>query len=438
MKNNLLFGSYKDEVFELDWDEKFEIITFESSYDITFEEPLKLFIYNFDMSKYDEYLISGKILRSEKMDMLFRYVVEICNIAEYIKRIEQVFEYANDLINGPYSIYDTAYDRYPELRKQYALYPDSLNSVIEKSFEDFIDKYFKEFDFEKHCNYVCENFKGSIYFSSLDANVYDSFLKNGIVNTIKYKVEKAHINEPHIFLNRIEGICIGNEICFNLMPRLDMIEKIIDEADRIGYRCMFAFPPLQEDNVMYFKNIINILEKVFSQKDVMIEIICNDWGAIHFLRNFNFIHITVGTMLNKYLRDPRKLPIRVKSNFFADVQMKDFYESYNITSILHSIPENMEEFSVLNNYLMFPFVCYMSSEYCPLISTLVEKNVYRERPDGNCKKLCKQFVRMYPSHLQCIGIGKANFVWNGNFMSDVSLSEKVKSLSNRLIYLDII
>jgi len=119
---------------------------------------------------------------------------------------------------------------------------------------------------------------------------------------MRYSFEKASfINKPGNIGKDVDRLYFGNEFCENLIPDLSALREWYVFAKKKKKDFTFVTPFVTNAGLDRLGTLFTFLNQ---EHDV--EIVFNDWGVFHFLKN-NFSNLTpiIGRLLTKQRRDPR-------------------------------------------------------------------------------------------------------------------------------------
>lgn len=216
-----------------------------------------------------------------------------------------------------------------------------------------------------------------------------------------------------------QRIYIGSESCPMLFPETNLLEALLDRAQRDGLQVSIASAQLRAGDSRMEAAMV-----LLEQRGVPSEWIVNDWGTLEKLQNHrSCIRPVLGTLLNKRRKDPRMRwtagfdvdkPL-LSENAVNDPAYRRFlrelgierYE-YENTGVPARIPDG-------SHSLHIPFYRTNSAAWCTLKAMCETGDRGAQAPAKKCAGWCGRNAFLYPLHLKMTGRGNSIFALEDGF-----------------------
>ncbi|MDQ0215888.1 hypothetical protein J2S13_002308 [Oikeobacillus pervagus] len=205
-----------------------------------------------------------------------------------------------------------------------------------------------------------------------------------------------------------DRIIFGSEFCQYRLPSKKSVKQALDYCWDQQLDFSFATPYVHEQKFQQLLEILEFLNGAAMGNNRPIEVIVNDWGVFHYVReHFQKLDIVIGRLLNKSIRDPRVAHYYTDPN--APKEGKDFYKKTGLLSepfqqFLSSDNVTGYEFDQLiqgNSLskkeakqiigLHFPFGCVASGSAC-MVGFMETEKSDKFRGDPECKQQCQLYI----------------------------------------------
>ncbi|WP_286884897.1 hypothetical protein [Aneurinibacillus sp. UBA3580] len=205
-----------------------------------------------------------------------------------------------------------------------------------------------------------------------------------------------------------DRIYFGSEFCQYRLPSLSTVKKALAYSWHNGFEFTFASPYVHNQKFHLLLEILEDLHQTAGVAGRSIEVVLNDWGVYHHVRtNFPSLHIVIGRLLNKTIRDPRiadyyddeRAPesarnVVKETGLFSD-SFSRFLESANVVGI--EFDELVQEHKLAQHkspYRLsfhFPFGCVASGNAC-MVGFMEASKKEKFRGDPECKQQCQLYT----------------------------------------------
>jgi hypothetical protein len=241
----------------------------------------------------------------------------------------------------------------------------------------------------------------------------------------------------------IAGIYFGNEFCDFLMPTPDQIARVAEYCRDKGYFFTIVLPYVNQRGIKKMMRLLSFLDKKYART----EIIVNDWGTLHYIRENKLNLIPgLGRLMTRQKRgfylikdDGAKVPVEKlgatgpeKRFLKFSVLQNDYFLEWikglkirriGLDNLLLGIEIPMNHILI---DLYFPHVYITTSNYC-LMSVINGNNRMFEKP-GRCPRYC-----LKQGEAQVQVVGRSMFLkGNTQFVINEKLPAPLKSV-DRLV-----
>lgn len=244
------------------------------------------------------------------------------------------------------------------------------------------------------------------------ANTKEPWLSQSHQNPIEREMRQLFFEEwGKVFSEQTKPtrIYFGSEFCqYRLMP-LAIVKKALDYCWTNGFEFTFATPYVHGVKYEQISEILAFLNETAKETGKTIEVVVNDWGVYHLInKNYPFLKIAIGRLLNKNIRDPRvanyyndeRAPENGKGFFKQSGLLSYWFDSFlkkgNVTSIeFDELIQGYELASETENFYKttfhYPFGTVASGSAC-MVGFLEADKKDKFRGDPSCKQQCQKYV----------------------------------------------
>lgn len=301
-----------------------------------------------------------------------------------------------------FSFFDADYAA--DFRRSMAFYADYIRAFAEDDVQSLTD-YPSHLDADFSDAFDFSNLRlppdKEICISLHDPRLYALCLDHSQEEFLKLYSEEKQIPQ----IKKIHRLYIGNGFCRQLFPDSETLSKLLAKARReaIAVTIVTSPDPRVPDELL----------KTYSG-----EMLVNDWGLLHRLRNYPQIEPLFGTLLNKRRKDPR---MRYKPDLNSGLLRQSSVNSPEYRDFLRSMGIERIEFERCGyDYdvpmgkcsLHLPFYQTNTSVYCPTRALCEHGDRGYQADDGGCPRYCMNNCVRYPAHLRMLGR------WNSVFAAD--------------------
>ncbi|WP_096199298.1 hypothetical protein [Bacillus sp. FJAT-45350] len=206
-------------------------------------------------------------------------------------------------------------------------------------------------------------------------------------------------------------VYFGSEFCQYRLCDEDELIEAFEVTHQNGLQFSFAAPYLPQSGMKSLERLLNHLANYIQENypEVEVEIICNDWGVLHFIKTYHGHIFTpvLGRLLNKMIRDPRvtqhynreDAPKLANSQFkqssYTVHYYRDFVKSAGVqliefdnTSQGLELEEGFSDFQIA---IHFNYGCIATGRTC-LVGSLHVEQSEKFRGHIACKQQCRQYT----------------------------------------------
>ena len=418
------------------------IIVFECCKDIENISEIKMAILNLDSFEYEE-LFFDKCEICEKKELTYKYEYKVligAHNEEVILRLNTLLEQINDVEN----IFDETYNGKNDLLKtkknNMEHYQYSEDKTICKDIEQQKSYWF---DFQDSKVTLPEN--AELAFVVSEHKIYKEVLKYGFRQGFRKCLENVNIHKMDFFNKEINHVYIGNDFCINLFPNEEMLSKLINQAYDEKLGITISYPPLIQQRLDHTKKMIRILEEFCREKQIVIELVVNDWGMIQLLKEekIECFNLVLGRLLNKRKKDSRmknrmgyeKYKEEFGRNNLCSEPFSKIMDECLIRRCEFEANQFFNEIPDGNHTLHFPFYQTNTASNCLIYANCKNKSVIQQEYPEHCPHYCSEFYFSFPKHLDVIGKNNSLFVFDKNiFLEQKIIDRYVERGINRFAY----
>ena len=255
---------------------------------------------------------------------------------------------------------------------------------------------------------------------------------------------KRRLQDHGLFSKSVSRLYIGNEFCSHLFPKRELLAELMEKAAAEGFDITISTSFVTEDLLELHTGLLDWLHNWSVQKERPVEVVFNDWGLLHYIKQNQLRLIPVmGRLLNKRKKDPRqqwqfgreRFAGRLTENSLNQPHFRSFLKNYGIRRYEFEAHPSANLVPEGNHSLHFPYFQMNTSHYCPLYAECRYYNRAAQRKVVNCPHYCEEFVFLYPTHLNVIGWGNTLFGFNRRSLQQpMHLQDAVSEHIDRLVF----
>ena len=393
---------------------------------------LMIAFYKFKYNKYKELELKNYTIKSEEVKEFYTiYNIEICNdeYKELVKYILRDYsKYVNLKVFGDEN----------EFSKEMVNYPAEKDNDFYKYYEDEKRIWMKDLNYE---NIDLNKFSLAV---SLDNDLlYKKYLEMDLKDFKSFYFKHNFLNNHKLMEKDIDRIYVGNEFCHNLFPGELTLIKILEKAAFQGINITLSFTYLRECLINKTKEILEKVYEFCSKKNIVIEIVINDYGMLSLVKGKEkYFKLSLGVLLNKRKKDPRYIYKKgymenkelISENSLNSKVFRDFLKENNIERFEYEncgydikIPEG-------NHSMHIPFYVTNLSQYCTLYAKCTTMNRGCQKFVLNCPHYCNDYVFLYPNHLKMVGRYNGLFAFDDTLLcNEEKLNEYINKGIDRIV-----
>ena len=182
----------------------------------------------------------------------------------------------------------------------------------------------------------------------------------------------------------------GEEFCERLIPSVEQVCEVLDQAKAAGLGLSLVTPYVTEDGLKKLDDIFRSLE----DKLKYCEIVVSDWGVFRLARKLE-LKVCIGRLLSRQTRDPRisgvsdgLSGVNVNSSFAAFLNLRGV-ERIEIDNPSQGIRIGAAVAMRLKISVHYPFAVVTTTRFCPTALSGYENGVRRVT---TCRLECKEFA----------------------------------------------
>lgn len=398
-----------------------EILTLRLADKISKPFTLKVAFYNFNKYTYEEILIdSFKIISNLEEEFYFTYIIKICD-DRYLNSVRKIVkdyynyimlknygtenEFSKEMVEYPAEKDYDFYEFYSDQKKDWMLEFNDLDLDLDKELLDSVELALK-----------------------IDNTIlYNKYLEMNIDSFKEYYFRENFIEITNLKNKQISRIYVGNEFCHNLFPKIDMLLKILNKANKEKLNVTICFTYLRENYIEKTRTIIDKVYEYALENNMKIEVVINDFGLINLFKGktdiFNFV---LGVLLNKRKKDPRYIykngykenKKTMAKNNLNSTRFNNFLKGYNINRYEYEVCGYKIDIAKGNHSLQLPFYQTNTSQYCPLYAMCKNQDRGKQTLVKCCPKYCTDYIFAYPKHLKMVGRYNSLFAFDDTLLKD--------------------
>jgi len=279
--------------------------------------------------------------------------------------------------------------------------------------------------------------KFALYISNIE--FFDK-LTNDYIIKIQEKIKSnRYLQELSKIENfKFERIYFGSEFCTNLIPDLKEIKKVVDFCEKNKLKLTFLTPFVTPDALKKIKKLLIF----FKEKNMNgFEIVFNDWGLFHFLKERYSFKLSMGRLLTKQKKDPSfiedlfdssflnlnedtKLIIKECSMDCTDL-LKNFILKNKISRIeLDNVYQGINIDFDIKKSLYYPFVPVTLTRFCKAHSYYSKKAYIRGK--NPCNKEClKSHYSHVVNNVRLFLKGNTQFYCNNLLPKNIKIFDRI-------------
>jgi len=208
-------------------------------------------------------------------------------------------------------------------------------------------------------------------------------------------------------------VYLGDEFCVHRLPRPHELEQLVHSATQQQLPVTFLTPPLSNSGLEKCTPLFDCLQHTIPQTEVVV----NDWGVLLFFqKKYPSFQLSVGRLLNKGFKDPRRLDAPKASQLStetAELFNSSTFDAPGFQQTLHDLRirrverdvlpyENLdfEKLSGLSTSIYFPYGYVTTGRVC-WIASFRESERKRFAISDKCQRHCNRMsLRLKLKHDQ--------------------------------------
>lgn len=427
-------------------------LTFEHDKPVAAPLDIMLLVFNYKEYSYDRFEFK-QCSCADSQENEFSYIYTIIlksestdleqSFAQRIGEIASMLDFArNKTLEDP----EEMLRRMDAFANYLPVYPRKLETRFEETYvaqlRDWFDLRLVPEENEEFASIASEK---TMAFSLSRKSLYKKFCEASSIQTaINEILEEQSLLNHGLFTRPVSRLYIGNEFCSHLFPLQEQLDCLLAKANQEGMGITICTSFVAEDQLNAHTRLLDRLHEWSRSNRQTVEVVCNDWGLVHYIHRNNLqLTPVLGRLLNKRKKDPRqqwqfgreRYSRRLSENSLNQPHFRSFLENYGILRYefeSHLSPNLVPQG---NHSLHFPYFQMNTSHYCPLYAECRFYNRAAQRKVTNCPNYCEEFIFLYPTHLNVIGWGNTLFGFNRQSLRNpVFLKDTVTANIDRLVF----
>ena len=237
---------------------------------------------------------------------------------------------------------------------------------------------------------------------------------------------------------------IGNQYCHNLFPDRSTLQALLDKAYNEHREVTLVTTYLRQSMIQQTKDWLQDVYEWCIAHDFPMEVIVNDWGMFSLLEGKEkYLTPVLGLLLNKRRKDPRyvyKTGYQQNLSQMADNQLNQtlFVRYLQETGVQRAEYEACGYPMELSRGLPYktlhlPMYQTNTSQYCPLYALCRNGNRARQHFVTECPQYCKDYVCLYPRHLNLVGRYNSLFALDEGITQEL-LAQYIRQGVDRIVW----
>lgn len=271
--------------------------------------------------------------------------------------------------------------------------------------------------------------------------LYEQYLHQELKKFVKNYWQEQQLENCFWSAYMPNRLYVGNQFCSFLFPEETTLREILEKAERENLQITVVCSCIRELMMPITMQLMKKLDQWCEQHGQELEVVVNDWGLAKGLKETTIhLHSCMGTLLNKYKKDPRMKykqgdpRLLRENNLFLKEYREYLVSEYGIyryewesCGCERTCPQG-------NNSLHFPFYQTNTSQYCPLYASCTTGQRGRQKLPVNCPQYCRKLIFLYPDHLKMVGRYNSLFALDDTLLRMPEQAEQLmKSGIDRLV-----
>lgn len=257
---------------------------------------------------------------------------------------------------------------------------------------------------------------------------------------------QAYLNQSNMENDTCVGnrLYIGNQYCHNLFPDRSTLQALLDKAYNEHREVTLVTTYLRQSMIQQIKDWLQDVYEWCIAHDFPMEVIVNDWGMFSLLEGKEkYLTPVIGLLLNKRRKDPRyvyKTGYQQNLSQMADNQLNQtlfvrYLQEKGVQRAEYEACGYPMELSRGLPYktLHLPMYQTNTSQYCPLYALCRNGNRARQHFVTECPQYCKDYVCLYPRHLNLVGRYNSLFALDEGITQEL-LAQYIRQGVDRIVW----
>jgi len=276
----------------------------------------------------------------------------------------------------------------------------------------------------------------ALYISSM--KYFEKITKNYIINFKNTVISNKYLQRLAQIGNlSFTRIYFGSEFCERLIPTIKELKKVIDFCDKNVLNFTLLTPFVTDITMKKLKELFEFLKRFDTEN---LEIVFNDWGVFHLLKNEYEFNLAVGRLLTKQKKDPSFIEDLIDEKFLnldsdtksiikgcsmdASPLIKDFLLKNVLRIELDNVYQGIDVNVDIKKSLYYPFVPVTTTRFCMTHSYALKKPYIRGK--NPCNKEClKTFYKYTINNVHLFLKGNTQFYCNNQLPQNVEIFDRI-------------
>ncbi|MBN2094948.1 MAG: hypothetical protein JW727_02775 [Candidatus Aenigmarchaeota archaeon] len=233
-------------------------------------------------------------------------------------------------------------------------------------------------------------------------------------------------------------IYFGSEFCERMIPDIAEIKKAVGFCNKNALSMSLLTPYVTDRALDKLKEIFELWQQI---KPKNAEIIFNDWGVFHYLRQKYDFKLSIGRLLTKQKKDPSLIEAILDEKFFnldtystailkqsgidASETLKNFILCNKISRIeLDNVYQGIESDFNIKKSLYYPFVPVATTRFCKSPAYYFKKPFVKGK--NPCNRECLTSLYSYSiNNVKLFLKGNTQFYCNNKLPENISIFDRI-------------
>lgn len=203
------------------------------------------------------------------------------------------------------------------------------------------------------------------------------------------------------------AVCLGSSFCPDLFPDLSLLKELLRVCGEERVNVLFAFPPIPENRLSWFEDMIRALDQLFPGEPI--EILLNDPGACSVARRLipDRIRLLAGPLMVRRRKDPRIAwwrgdPKNLDQTSANSPACRQWLASFGIRQVLWEACGYPIR-TMKDDLLQLPFYQVSTGTFCPLRAAVLTGKRGKQAGHDACHHECEDFSFLYGEEIGLTG-----------------------------------